>query len=50
VGFKVAVTILAEIPQISAFARARDVAAFAGLTPALAQSGASVCRKGRAYA
>jgi transposase len=47
VGFKVAVTILAEIPQISAFTRARDVAAFAGLTPALTQSGTSVWRKGR---
>ncbi len=47
VGMKVAVTILAEVPQISAFTRARDVAAFAGLTPALTQSGTSVWRKGR---
>jgi transposase len=47
VGMKVAVTLLAEVPQISAFTRARDVAAFAGLTPALTQSGTSVWRKGR---
>lgn len=47
VGPRVAVTILAEVPQISAFGRARDVAAFAGLTPALSQSGTSVWRKGR---
>lgn len=47
VGRMIAVTILAEVPAISAFARARDVAAFAGLTPALAQSGTSVRRRGR---
>lgn len=47
IGPKVAVTILAEVPAISAFARARDVAAFAGLTPCLAQSGTSVRRRGR---
>lgn len=47
VGLRVAVAILAEVPHISAFARARDVAAFAGLTPALTQSGTSVWRKGR---
>jgi transposase len=47
VGLKVAVTILAEVPLISTFTRARDVAAFAGLTPALTQSGTSVWRKGR---
>ena len=46
VGRLVAVTILAEVPQISAFERARDVAAFAGLTPALCQSGTSVKRRG----
>jgi len=40
------VTILAEIPALSSFDRARDVAAFAGLTPALAQSGTSVKRRG----
>jgi transposase len=46
VGRLVAVTILAEVPQISAFERARDVAAFAGLTPSLSQSGTSVRRRG----
>lgn len=46
IGRIVAVTILAEIPAISAFSRARDVAAFAGLTPALAQSGSSLRRRG----
>ena len=46
IGRVVAVTILAEIPAISAFGRARDVAAFAGLTPALAESGTSVRRRG----
>lgn len=46
VGRLVAVTILAEVPQISAFERARDVAAFAGLTPSLSQSGTSVKRRG----
>lgn len=47
VGRMVAVTILAEVPQLSAFERARDVAAFAGLTPSLAESGTSVRRRGR---
>lgn len=47
VGRMIAVTILAEVPAISAFARARDVAAFAGLTPSMAQSGTSVRRRGR---
>jgi transposase len=47
IGRMVAVTILAEVPAISAFARARDVAAFAGLTPCLKESGTSVRRRGR---
>lgn len=46
VGRQVAVAILAEVPQISTFERARDVAAFAGLTPSLSQSGTSVRRRG----
>lgn len=46
IGRVVAVTILGEIPAISAFDRARDVAAFAGLTPALAESGTSLRRRG----
>lgn len=47
IGLNVAVTILAEVPALSAFARARDLAAFAGLTPSLTQSGTSVRRRGR---
>jgi transposase len=47
IGLMVAVTILAEVPAMSAFARARDVAAFAGLTPSLKESGTSVRRRGR---
>jgi transposase len=47
IGRMVAVTILSEVPAISAFARAREVAAFAGLTPCLAHSGTSVRRRGR---
>ena len=43
----VAVTILSEVPAISAFGRARDVAAFAGLTPCFKTSGTSVRRRGR---
>lgn len=46
VGRMVAATILAEVPTISAFNRAREVAAFVGLTPALAQSGTSIRRRG----
>lgn len=47
VGRMVAATILAEVPQIDSFARARDLAAFAGLTPSLSQSGTSVRKRGR---
>lgn len=45
-----AATLLCEVPHITSFARARararDVAAFAGVTPTLAQSGTSVRRRG----
>lgn len=47
VGRVVALTILAEIPFISSFGRAREVAAFAGMTPGLQESGTSVRRRGR---
>ncbi len=47
VGRVVAPAILAEIPFISSFGRAREVAAFAGLTPGLQESGTSVRRRGR---
>lgn len=46
VGKQVAVAILAEVPQIRTFDRARDVASFAGLTPSLSLSGTSVRRRG----
>lgn len=47
VGPIVSVTFLAEIPSIKAFERARDLAAFVGLTPSLAESGTSVKKRGR---
>lgn len=47
VGRAVALTILAEIPFISSFGRAREVAAFAGMTPRLQESGTSLRRRGR---
>lgn len=46
IGRIVALTILSEIPFITSFGRAREVAAFAGLTPALKQSGTSLNRRG----
>jgi len=46
VGRQVAVTFLGEVPTLETFARARDLATFAGLTPALQQSGTSVYRRG----
>jgi transposase len=46
-GLMVAVTILAEVPALSAFTRARDLAAFGGLTPCIMESGTSVRRRGR---
>lgn len=46
IGRMVAVSILAELPAISSFGRARDVAAFAGLTPTICQSGSSVRKRG----
>lgn len=47
VGRVVALTILAEVPLIASFGRAREVAAFAGVTPRLQESGTSVRRRGR---
>lgn len=46
VGLQVAATLLAEVPLMTTFGRARRVASYAGLTPALAQSGTSVNRRG----
>lgn len=47
IGHVVALTILAEVPFIASFGRAREVAAFAGMTPTLQESGSSVRRSGR---
>lgn len=47
IGRVVAMTILAEVPALSAFTRARDLAAFAGLTPSIVTSGTSVRKRGR---
>ncbi len=47
VGFTVAAALLAEMPLLAGFSKARQAAAFAGLTPALEQSGTSVRRRGR---
>jgi len=47
IGLMVAVSILAEVPALSAFTRARHLAAFAGLTPCLKESGTSVRGRGR---
>jgi len=44
---KTAVAILAELPNIKAFSNAKEVAAFAGLTPFERQSGSSVRGRGR---
>lgn len=46
VGLQVAATMLSEVPLMTTFGRARRVASFAGITPALAQSGTSVNRRG----
>lgn len=46
IGPTVAVTLLAEVPNIEGFARARELAAHAGLTPRVAESGTSVRRRG----
>jgi transposase len=46
IGRVTAATLLAELPELECFERVRDVAAWAGLTPALCESGTSV--RGRA--
>lgn len=40
-------TVLAEVPHLATFERARDAAAFAGVTPCVQQSGTSVRGRGR---
>jgi transposase len=46
IGFKSAVAILSEMPDVSAFDDAKQVAAFAGLTPSIRQSGSSLQSNG----
>lgn len=46
IGRVIALTILSEIPFITSFGRAREVASFAGLTPRLKQSGTSLRSRG----
>ena len=46
VSQRTAVAILAELPDVKTFKSAREVAAFAGLTPTVRQSGISVRGKG----
>lgn len=42
VGFKSAVAILSEMPDVNSFKNAKQAAAFAGLTPSVRQSGSSI--------
>ena len=46
IGFKSAVAILSEMPDVSAFDDAKQAAAFAGLTPSIRQSGSSLYSNG----
>lgn len=46
VGLINAVTLLAEVPHLKSFQRARELAAYAGLTPSIIESGTSVRRRG----
>jgi transposase len=46
VGYKTAVAILSELPDVKIFSNAKEVAAFAGLTPKRRQSGSSVMSRG----
>lgn len=47
IGRTTALALLAELPDLACFERVRDAAAWAGLTPALCQSGTSVHRRSR---
>lgn len=42
IGFKRAVALLSELPNINLFKNAKEAAAFAGLTPSIRQSGSSL--------
>ena len=47
VAQKTAIAILAELPDISSFNNAKQIAAYAGLNPAIRESGSSVRGRGR---
>ncbi len=47
IGPRTALALLAELPALDCFQRVRDVAAWAGLTPALCESGTSVHKRSR---
>jgi transposase len=47
IGRITAIALLAEMPELACFERVRDAAAWAGLTPALCQSGTSVHKRSR---
>lgn len=46
IGFKSVAALLSELPDIHAFKNAKEVAAYAGLTPSVRQSGSSLHCKG----
>jgi len=46
IGFKSAIAILSEMPDVSSFDNAKQAAAFAGLTPSIRQSGSSLHSNG----
>jgi len=47
IGRTTAILLLAELPDLECFERVRDAAAWAGLTPALCESGTSVRKRSR---
>jgi transposase len=46
IGFKSAVALLSELPDVKLFKNAKEMAAFAGLTPSVRQSGSSLYSNG----
>jgi transposase len=46
IGFKSAIALLSELPDITVFKNAKELAAFAGLTPSVRQSGSSLHSNG----
>lgn len=47
IGTKTAIAVLAELPSMESFQSAKEVAAYAGLTPSVHQSGSSVNGRGK---